>query len=72
MSETHPCGYDFKELFTTSEYYNKNRVEYDQAIQGVRQQGMDMTQWLEYFTQELAIQLQEVKELGKELSSRIY
>lgn len=59
-------GYDFKKLFTISEYYDRNRTDYYQAIQGVRQNNMDMTQWLEYFTHGLSTQLQEVKSLGKQ------
>lgn len=59
-------GYDFKKLFTISEYYDRNRAEYYQALQGVRQSEMDMTGWLEYFSHGLATQLQEVKLLGKQ------
>ena len=59
-------GYDFKKLFTISEYYDRNRTDYYQAIQSVRQQDMDMTGWVEYFVQGLSTQLQEVKSLGKQ------
>ncbi|MCD6040390.1 MAG: Fic family protein [Gammaproteobacteria bacterium] len=58
-------GYDFKKLFTLSEYYDRNRPNYYQAIQSVRQNSMDMTQWLEYFVHGLSTQLLEVKLLGK-------
>ena len=59
-------GYDFKKLFTISEYYDRNKSDYYQAIQSVRQQDMDMTGWIEYFIQGLSTQLQEVKLLGKQ------
>lgn len=59
-------GYDFKKLFTISEYYDRNRSDYYQALQNVRQNEMDMTGWLEYFVHGLSAQLNEVKELGKE------
>jgi Fic family protein len=59
-------GYDFKKLFTISEYYDRNRTDYYQAIQNVRQQDMDMTGWVEYFSHGLSTQLQEVKLLGKQ------
>lgn len=59
-------GYDFKKLFTISEYYDRNRTDYYQAIQGVRQNNMDMTQWIEYFVRGLSTQLQEVKSLSKQ------
>ena len=53
--------YDFKRLFTISEYYDRNRQDYYQAIQSVRHHQMDMTEWLEYFTEGLATQLKEVR-----------
>lgn len=59
-------GYDFKKLFTISEYYDRNRSDYYQALQGVRQNDMDLTRWLEYFVHGLSTQLQEVKSLGKQ------
>jgi Fic family protein len=58
-------GYDFKKLFTISEYYDRNRFEYYQAIQHVREEHMDMTCWLDYFVKGLATQLQEVKSVAK-------
>jgi|SRR3990167_1180045 len=58
-------GYDFKKLFTISEYYDRNRSDYYHAIQSVRKSHMDMTRWLEYFSEGLSTQLQEVKTLGK-------
>jgi len=59
------AGYDFKRLFTISEYYDRDRVAFYGAIQSVRQRGMDMTGWLEYFAKALATQLHEVSERGK-------
>ncbi len=59
-------GYDFKKLFTISEYYDRNREKYYHALQAVRQNNMDMTAWVEYFTEGLSAQLHEIKELGKQ------
>jgi len=59
-------GYDFKKLFTISEYYDRNRPDYYQAIQSVRDNSMDMTRWLEYFIHGLSTQLQEIKTIGKQ------
>ena len=59
-------GYDFKKLFTISEYYDRNRADYYEAIQSVREQDMDMTKWVEYFVSRLSIQLQEVKKIGEQ------
>lgn len=58
-------GYDFKRLFTISEYYDRNRSDYYQAIQSVRENDMDMTEWLEYFTYALSEQMQEIKQKGE-------
>ena len=57
-------GYDFKKLFTLSEFYDKNRPEYYKAIQSVREHKMDMTQWLEYFTEGLKHQMADIKKRG--------
>ena len=59
------AGYDFKRLFTISEYYDRDRPAFYAAIQGVRDAGMDLTGWLEYFVDGLATQLDEVSERGK-------
>ena len=63
-------GYDFKRLFTISEYYDRNRAAYYQAIQGVRKQGMDLTGWLEYFVEGLATQMREVQDHGERVIRR--
>ncbi len=58
-------GYDFKRLFTISEYYDRNRGEFYQALQQVRERDMDLTIWLDYFLTGLATQLEETKHIGK-------
>src|ERR1700723_2992846 len=40
------AGYDFKRLFTISEYYDRDCSNYYKAIQSVRENDMDMTCWL--------------------------
>lgn len=60
------AGYDFKRLFTLSEYYDVKRVDYYRAIQSVRENHMDMTCWLEYFTRGLAEQLLEIRTRGEQ------
>lgn len=59
------AGYDFKRLFTISEYYDRDRPAFYQAIQSVRKRRMDITGWLEYFVVGLAIQMREVTDRGK-------
>lgn len=58
------AGYDFKRLFTISKYYDRDRPAFHQAIQSAREQDMDLTGWLEYFTEGLATQLSEVQALA--------
>lgn len=60
-------GYDFKRLFTISEYYDKDRPSYYQAIQTVRKNNMDMTTWLEYFVDGLRSQMTEIQAKGEQM-----
>ena len=64
------AGYDFKRLFTISEYYDRDRSAFYAAIQGVRDQGMDLTGWLDFFVEGLATQMDEVIERGKRVIRR--
>jgi Fic family protein len=60
------AGYDFKRLFTISEYYDRNRSAFYRALQSVREEEMDLTGWLDYFVAGLETQLEEVRERGKQ------
>jgi Fic family protein len=64
------AGYDFKRLFTISEYYDRDRSLFYKAVQSVRDSGMDMTGWLEYFVEGLTTQLAEVRERGEQAIRR--
>lgn len=64
------AGYDFKRLFTISEFYDRDRPAFYRAIQSVRESEMDLTGWLEYFTSGLATQLDEVKTRGERAIQR--
>ena len=71
-------GYDFKKLFRLSEFYDKDRAKYYDAIQSARDMGMDLTGWVEYFTAGLHEQLKNAEkrvknssEKGSEKSSEI-
>ena len=64
------AGYDFKRLFTISEYYDRDRATFYDAIQGVRENNMDMTGWLEFFIEGLSTQLAEVRERGEQAIRR--
>jgi Fic family protein len=64
------AGYDFKRLFTISEYYDRDRAAFYRAIQGVRESNMDMTGWLEFFVEGLRTQLTEVRNRGEQAIRR--
>ena len=64
------AGYDFKRLFTISEYYDRDRPAFYRAIQSVRERDMDMTGWLEYFVEGLATQMREVTQRGERVIRR--
>jgi len=64
------AGYDFKRLFTISEYYDRDRVTFYQSIQSVRENDMDMTGWLDYFVTGLETQMIEVKQRGEQVIRR--
>jgi Fic family protein len=57
-------GYDFKRLFTLSEFYDRDRSAFYAALQAVREQDMDLTGWLDFFVHGLMQQLEEVKARG--------
>jgi len=58
-------GYDFKRLFTLSEFYDRDRSAFYRAIQSVREQDLDLTVWLAFFVEGLSTQMNEVKQRGE-------
>ena len=63
-------GYDFKRLFTISEYNDHDRTAFYKSIQSVRDNNMDMTGWLDYFLTGLERQMVEVRERGEQVIRR--
>ena len=64
------AGYDFKRLFTISEYYDRDRPAFYKSIQSVRDNDMDMTSWLDYFVTGLETQMIEVRDRGEQAIRR--
>ena len=64
------AGYDFKRLFTISEYYDRDRPTFYQSIQSVRENKMDMTGWLDYFITGLETQMIEVRDRSEQVIRR--
>jgi len=55
-------GYDIKRFFALEEHYDTDALHYYEALQNVEKQAGDLTSWLEYFIEGLAIELTRVKE----------
>ncbi len=65
--------YDIKKFFSLEEYFDKDAYHYYQAMMDVDRQSEDLAQrdltpWLEYFTQAMAVELTRVKEKVRQLS----
>lgn len=66
-------GYDIRRLFSLEEYFDRNAESYYNTIQETHLKNSevfkrDLTLWVEYFTQALAIELTRVKEKVQSLS----
>lgn len=56
-------GYDVKRFFSIEQYYDQNPIDYYSVLQAAsRHREGDITMWLEYFTDGLAIELSRVKD----------
>jgi Fic family protein len=62
-------GYDVKRFFSLEEHYDREPLRYYEALQSVGQTDGNLTNWLEYFTEGLAIELTRIKEKVKSLST---
>ena len=58
----HKYGFDSKRFFALDDYYNMNLHNYYQALKTVNPDTLDLTQWLEYFTEGVAFSMEAVKE----------
>lgn len=62
-------GFDIKQFFCLDDYYDSDRSAYYKALQNVNQQSLDLTNWLEYFTEGVRVSIDAVKERVVRLSS---
>lgn len=60
-------GYDIRKFFALEEYFDRNSTDYYNALQSV-EKNKELTQWLEYFTEGLAIELSKIKERVEKIS----
>ncbi|MCK4447787.1 MAG: Fic family protein, partial [Candidatus Marinimicrobia bacterium] len=61
-------GFDTKRFFALDDYYNEDRVRYYTALQTVDKKTLDITLWLEYFCEGVAVSINRVKDAVLELS----
>lgn len=55
-------GYDIRRFFSLEEYFDSDPVSYYSALQSVEKENGDLTNWLEYFSLGLAMELSRIKE----------
>jgi len=60
--------FDIKRFFALDDYYDSDRQAYYDALNTVNQKTMDLTKWLEYFTEGVKISIFRVKERVLQLS----
>lgn len=66
-------GYDIKKFFSIEEYFDRDSSRYYNVLQRASNQSekieeRDLTHWLEYFTQGLAIELNRIRDKVRKLS----
>jgi Fic family protein len=61
-------GFDTHHIYSVDEYYWEDRPRYYAALQAVRQQGEDLTAWLEYCAEGLQQTLERVWQRIQQLS----
>ncbi len=54
-------GFDVKRFFALDDYYDNDRRAYYAALKSVDQKTLDLTGWLEYFTEGIAVSIKDLK-----------
>ncbi len=55
-------GFDTKRFFALDDYYDSDRMSYYAALKSVNPKTIDITKWLEYFCEGVAVSVNRVKE----------
>ncbi len=61
-------GYDTRRFFSLEEYFDNDADAYYKALQSVFKKDGDLSEWLEYFTKGLAIELSKIKDKVEKIS----
>jgi len=64
-------GFDTKRFFALDDYYDGDRQAYYRALESVDSKKLDITEWLEYFTYGVALQIETVMKRVLSLSSDV-
>ena len=54
-------GFDTKRFFALDDFYDSDRTTYYQALKTVNPDSQDLTLWLEYFTEGVMVQIEQVR-----------
>ncbi len=54
--------FDIKKFFALDDYYDSDRKAYYRALDSVNAKTLDLTKWLEYFTDGVLVSITKVKE----------
>lgn len=65
-------GYDIRKFFSLEEYFDTDAYAYYEALKSVEKNNGDLTEWLEYFTAGLAIELSKVREKVERISVDVH
>ncbi len=55
-------GFDLKRFFALDDYYDQDRQSYYEALRNIDRNTLDLTEWLEYFTDGVALSIKVVKD----------
>lgn len=61
-------NYDIRKFFSLEEYFDSNAAQYYESLQSVTYLSGELTNWLEYFTEGLSIELNKIKERVENVS----
>lgn len=61
-------GYDIRNFFSLEEYFDKDALKYYEALQSVEKNEGKLTDWLEYYTLGVAIELSKIREKVESIS----
>lgn len=64
-------GFDTKRFFVLDDYYDQDRRRYYDVLKNIDQNTLDLTGWLEYFTEGVAVSIKAVKDKVTGLSKGV-